>query len=164
MWSIKTNIKHKLYSIETNYLFYPPLPHSLAPLSLPFVVHKGVLRQPARHQSHAYARDVTFFQPDPLSNEPKDVITSKCMVLQNPKFIAMFMKGCSIYPRHISPRSNCIYCRSGNSLLLFSDHIFYAFLIPLLQYPHHIFLYIALKKYIHNTFWIRGKEATCARA
>jgi len=71
------------------------------------------------------------------------------MVLQNPK------DHCHVYKRlpmcHIFPRSNCTYSRSGNSLL-FSDHILYAFLIPLLQYPHFIFLYIALKKNIPTQY------------
>jgi len=90
-----------------------------------------------------------------------DQVVKKRMVLQNQKDPCHVYKRLQYIPMcHISPRSNCIYSRRGNSLLLFSDHNLYAFLITLLQYPHLIFLYIALKKYIHTQYIYesRGKK------
>jgi hypothetical protein len=74
---------------------------------------------------------------------------SKNLCCKTQKFTAIFY-GCSIYPRRISPRPNCIYSRSCNSILLFCDHILYTFLIPLLQNPYLILPYIALKKYTQH--------------
>jgi len=77
-------------------------------------------------------------------------VVKKCMVLKNPKVHCHVYKRLQYVPTcHISPRSNCIYSRSGNtSFVLWPHFVCISHSCAAICTSHR--LYIALKKCIHT--------------